>query len=38
MFIRIWRLCFDISWAANEDIELMPGSKRKLSYWFMVML
>ena len=38
MFIRIWRLCIDISWSDAEDLEVMPGSKRKLSYWFMVLL
>ncbi len=38
MFIRIWRLCIDISWGDAEDLKLMAGSKRKLSCWFIIML
>jgi hypothetical protein len=38
MFIRIWLLCIDISWGDTQDFELIAGSKRRLSYWFMVML
>ena len=38
MFIRIWRLCIDISWGDADDLKLTGGSKRNVSYWFMVML